>query len=359
MASVTVKPFSTSIPEVLLYTLTRGKLKATISSLGATVTRLLLPDAAGKVDDVVLGFDELEPYMNGTSPYFGCVVGRVANRIGGATFTLDGKQYKLPANDGENTLHGGKAGFDKKIWQSEKLDSEDGPAVRFTLHSPDGDQGFPGDLDVAVTYTLTSDTEMRTVMEARSISTATPVSLAHHAYWNLRGHSSGSVDNHRLRIWASNYTPVDDKLIPTGNLVSVKNTPFDFSEEATIGSRLSEVPGGYDHNYVLDGVSPETTNDQSSLDPSLRLAAQVKEPQTGRVMTLLTNVPGMQFYSGNFLDGSFKGKEGSLYGKHSAFCLETQGFPNAVNEPKFPSVIIRPGEVYRHIMVHRFSTYVQ
>lgn len=353
MAPVKVEPFGNA----LLYTLTRGKLKACISSYGATVTRLFVPDASGKAEDIVLGFDNVEPYMDGTSPYFGCVVGRVANRIGGASFTLEGKTFTLPANDGENTLHGGKVGFDKKNWQSEIIESSEGPAVRLTLHSPNGDQGMPGDLDVSVTYTLSGDNEMKTVMEARSTSAATPVSLAHHTYWNLGGHGTGPVYNQRLRIWASHYTPVNAKLIPTGELLPVAGTPFDFIEEHSIGSRIAEVPGGYDHNYVLDKVAPSEPSDgESSLDPSLKLAAQVREPHTGRVMTLFTDAPGMQFYSGNFLDGSFQGKAGASYAQHSAFCLETQGFPNAVNQASFPSVIVHPGEVYRHVMLHRFST---
>ncbi|CAM6003786.1 unnamed protein product [Sphagnum balticum] len=299
---------------VFVYTLERGGIRAVFSNWGATLMSLFVPDAAGESGDIVLGFDTLGPYMDGTSPYFGAIVGRVANRIARGTFSVDGERYNLPVNNGPNTLHGGNVGYDKVLWQSAMGSDWEGPSVQFTYQSFDGEQGFPGDVDVSVRYTLISGSELRTHMEARPLSRSTPISLAQHSYFNLAGHASGKdVLEHRLCLGSSSYTPVNDNQIPTGEVTPVQGTPFDFQEEATIGSRIREVPGGYDHNMCS------------------------------------------QFYTGNFLNDVI-GKGGAVYGIHSGLCLETQGFPNAINEPNFPPVVVRPGETYRHVMVHRFYT---
>jgi len=330
-----------------------------VSALGATITKIIAPDRNGVRGDVVLGFDDIEPYMTGQSPYFGCIVGRVANRIANATFELDGKQYSLNANNGPNTLHGGLVGFDKVWWSAEFEDHPEGRQLRMTYTSRDGEEGFPGTVQATVTYRLTTQSPhasgssaLVTEMEATT-NKATPISMAQHTYWNLGGHASGSVLNHVLRLVAAAYTPVDENLIPTGAIVPTKGTPFDFSNRHKIGALIRSVEGGgYDHNYVL--AAPR--KGKGAEGSGVRLAASVFEPTTGRAMDLLTDAPGVQFYTGNFLDGSITGKEGAVYQKHGAFCLETQGFPNAVNDAAFPSVIVRPGETYKHTMVHRFYT---
>ncbi|CAM6083802.1 unnamed protein product [Calypogeia fissa] len=339
-----------------IYTLKSGKLEAKITEWGATIMSLMVPDAKGNVADVVLGFDTVAPYMDGeSSPYFGAIVGRVANRIAGASFTLNGKTYKLNANDGPNTLHGGLIGFDKVRWQSKEVKDSRGPSVKFTYHSKDGEEGFPGDLEVSVTYTISESLELYTEMEAKVGSKATPVNLANHTYWNLSGEDSGDILDHKVQIWASQITAVNDLFIPTGQFLSAKGTPWDFSEEHSIRSRIDKVPGpapgGYDHNYVLEGTLDKVEG--STVD--VRRAARVVDPASGRAMEVFTNAPGVQFYTGNFLEHTV-GKGGKVYRKHSAFCFETQGFPNSVNQPNFPSIIVQPGKTYTHVMVNRFFT---
>jgi len=342
--------------------LERGGVRAVFTNWGAILMSLCVPDAQGEIGDIVLGFDTLTPYMDGTSPYFGALVGRVANRIARGTFILDGERFNLPINNGPNTLHGGNIGFDKVVWAARKVLDRDGPSVQFTYHSHDGEQGFPGDLDVSVTYTLSSDCELRTEMEAKPGNKATPVSLAQHSYFNLSGQGSGDVLQHHVRLWSTSYTPLDNTQIPIGDIVPVHGTPFDFTEETSVGSRINEVPGGYDHNYDLRSNMQESSsseelssNGNDGHTDGLRLAAKVWDPLSKRAMEVFTTAPGVQFYTGNFLDG-IVGKGGAVYNIHAGLCLETQGFPNAVNEPKFPSVIVRPGETYRHVMIHKFYT---
>ncbi|HLE01758.1 MAG TPA: aldose epimerase family protein [Bdellovibrionota bacterium] len=334
---------------VELYTLTNAQgLKASIMTYGALVTKLEVPDRNGKLGDIVLGFDNLDGYLAG-HPYFGATIGRVANRIAKGKFTLDGKQYSLATNNGPNHLHGGTAGFDKRVWKAEPIVSNEGPAVKFTYRSPDGEEGYPGNLDVSVVYTLTNQNELK-IQYAATTDQATPVNLTNHSYFNLAG--GGDILGHDLTIHAKRFTPVDETLIPTGKLQSVKKSPMDFTKSHQIGERIAQLkgnpekgnPGGYDHNYVLN-------NGTGKLAP----AARVREPNSGRVMEISTTEPGIQFYSGNFLDGTLKGKGGVVYQKHAGFCLETDHFPDSVNQPKFPSVILRPGKTYTQTTIHKFS----
>ncbi|KAG0583410.1 hypothetical protein KC19_3G133900 [Ceratodon purpureus] len=343
---------------LFFYTLERGGVRAVFSNWGATLISLCVPDAQGEIGDIVLGFDTLGPYMDGTSPYFGAIVGRVANRIARGTFILDGERFVLPINNGPNSLHGGHIGFDKVLWEARKVTDSNGPSVQFFYHSHDGEQGYPGDLDVSITYTLSSDNELRTEMEAKPVNKATPINLAQHSYFNLSGHGSGDVLQHRVRLWSTHYTPLDETQIPTGEVAPVQGTPFDFTEEASIGSRFNEVPGGYDHNFDLRSGLADPAGDMNGEDTheqGLRIAAKVWDPVSKRAMEVFTTAPGVQFYTGNFLDG-IMGKAGAVYNAQAGLCLETQGFPNAVNEPRFPSIIYRPGETYRHVMVHKFYT---
>lgn len=347
-ASVKVEEFGLE-GKAQLFTLRKSDMQLRVTNWGATIVSLIVPDKAGQYADVVLGFDTLTPYMDGSSPYFGSVVGRVANRISGASFTLDGQEHKLvvTTSNPDITLHGGKKGFDKVLWEVKEMGCNPDPFVQFVYHSFHGEEGFPGDVDVSVTYRLSGDFELSTEIEAIPNNKTTPINLAQHSYWNLAGHGSGDILGHHLRIWASHITPVDERLIPTGAYLSVDGTPFDFKDGRSIGDRIGDVPGGYDHNYVLG-------NDANN-EGDLCLAARLKDPETGRVMDLLTDAPGMQFYTGNFVP-EMEGKDGCKYRKHSGLCLETQGLPNAVNQPKFPSIVYKPGQVYKHKMVHRFYT---
>ena len=330
--------------EIKEYTLKNSRgMVAKVITYGALMTELHAPDRDGKIEDIVLGFDNLEQYLAG-HPYFGATVGRYANRIAKGKFTIDGREYTLALNDGPNHLHGGLIGFDKVVWKAQEVPALDGVAVKFTYLSPDGGEGYPGNLSVALTYTLTEDNALRLDYEATT-DKATPVNLTNHSYWNLAG--EGSILDHVLMLNADRYTPVDDTLIPTGEIRSVQGSIMDFTVPAPIGSRirqLSNVPQGYDHNYVLNGGGGP-----------LELAARVHEPTTGRVLEILTTEPGIQFYSGNFLDGTLTGKRGVTYQQHHGFCLETDHFPDSPNQPQFPSVILRPGETYRQTTVHRFS----
>ncbi len=327
-----------------LYTLTNGKgMVAKITTYGALLTELHVPDRNGKLGNVVLGFDNLEAYLKG-HPFFGATVGRVANRIAKGKFTLEGKEYNLAVNNGPNSLHGGVKGFDKQVWQAETLPLTEGIALKFTYLSRDGEEGYPGNLSVTVVYTLTEQNELRIDYTATT-DKATPVNLTNHSYFNLAG--SGSILSHELMLAADRYTPTDETLIPTGELAAVKGTPVDFTKPATIGSRFSQLtakPTGYDHNFVLN-----------SGGNSLALAARVHDPKSGRVMEVWTTEPGIQLYTGNFLDGSLKGLGGVTYDQHHAFCLETQRFPDSVNHPAFPSSILKPGQTLKSTTTHKFS----
>lgn len=311
------------------------------TNYGATMLSLVLPDKNGKLDDVVLGFDSLKSYKNDTT-YFGAVVGRVANRIGGAKFTLNGTLYKLVANDGNNTLHGGSKGFSDVIWNVQSYDTES--HVTFTYDSFNGEQGFPGDLSVYVTYMLIGTNKLGVKLEAKALDKSTPVNLALHTYWNLAGQSSGNILSHEIQLFGSKVTPVDDTLIPTGEIRDIRGSPYDFLEPRTIGSRINELPYGYDINYVLDGTGTE----------HLKKVAMVQENRSGRKMELWSTQPGVQFYTSNMLD-HVVGKGGFVYMKYAGLCLETQGFPDAVNHPNFPSQIVNPGQHYENVMVFRFT----
>ncbi|MBM3879984.1 MAG: galactose mutarotase [Verrucomicrobia bacterium] len=326
------------------YTLTNAKgVTAKIITYGALLTELHVPDRAGQLGDIVLGFDNLESYLAG-HPYFGATIGRVGNRIAKGQFTLDGKTYTLAQNNGPNHLHGGLKGFDKVVWQARPVRAKNGVAVRFTYTSRDGEEGYPGKLTATVVYTLTNDNELRLDYTAKT-DKATPVNLTNHSYWNLAG--AGDILGHELMLNADRYTPVDDTLIPTGEIAPVQNTPMDFTRPKPIGRDLKQLandPQGYDHNFVL-----------SRGDKQMNLCAVVHEARSGRVLEIFTQEPGVQFYSGNFLDGTLTGKGGQVYRKHYGFCLETQHFPDSVNHPNFPSTILRPGRTYKTSTIHRFS----
>ena len=303
-----------------------------------------VPDKSGALGDVVLGFDNLDQYLKG-DPYFGAIVGRVANRIAKGKFTLDGKEYTLAVNNGPNSLHGGLKGFDKVVWKASEEKNTEGPAVKFTYTSADGEEGYPGTLNVTVVYTLTNRNGLRIDYTATT-DKDTPVNLTNHTYFNLAG--KGEIVDHQIKINADRYTPTDDTLIPTGELKDVKGTPMDFTSQHAIGDHIAETggdPNGYDHNFVINGGGR-----------ALTLTAQVYEPTTGRVLTMYTTEPGVQFYTGNFLDGTLTGKGGWTYQKHQAFCLEAQHFPDSVNHPNFPSVILKPGKPYHQRTEYVFST---
>jgi aldose 1-epimerase len=329
-----------------LYTLTNSSgTKVKIITYGGIVTELHFPDRDGKFGDVVLGFDKLEGYLAG-HPYFGAIVGRYANRIARAKFTLDAKEYTLAANNGPNTLHGGTKGFDKKVWKAEPQETADGVALKLAYLSPDMEEGFPGNLSTTVVYSLTNANELKIDYRAAT-DKPTIVNLSNHSYFNLAGAASGDVLGHELMLAADAYTPVDDTLIPLGEIRSVRGTPLDFTAPKTIGSRMSEIPpkiGGYDHNLALRNGGRK-----------LELAARVYEPKSGRVMEMYTTEPGVQFYTANFLDGQLKGKGGVAYQPHQAFCLEAQHYPDSINHPNFPSVVLRPGQEYKQTTVYKFS----
>jgi aldose 1-epimerase len=312
---------------------------------GAIITSIRVPDRSGRFDDVVNGHDTLEGYLT-RSRFFGAVVGRYGNRIARGRFTLDGREYPLAVNNGPNHLHGGEKGFDKRVWNA-RTDTKAGSAsVIFERTSPDGEEGYPGTLRVRVTYALVNETEFSVSYEATT-DKATPVNLTQHSYFNLAGHASGDVTRHIVTINADRYTPVDATQIPTGVLASVDGTPFDFRKPTAIGARIDadheqlKMGGGYDHNFVLT--------------PKVPFAARVEEPTTGRTLQVTTTEPGMQFYTGNKLDGSITGKGGAVYGKRSGLCLETQHFPDSPNQPSFPSTILRPGGQFASVTVFRFG----
>ena len=332
-----------------LYTLTnRNGIEVRITNYGGRVVSLLAPDRHGKVADVVLGFDNLDDYL-GNNPFFGALVGRYANRIAKAGFTLDGVEHKLAQNNGPNSLHGGLKGFDKVIWAAREL-SKDPPTLELTYVSQDGEEGYPGKLTAKVVYTLTDNNELRIDYTATT-DKDTVLNLTNHSYFNLSGQGNGDILKHEITINADRFTPVDATLIPTGELRQVQGTPFDFRQAMVIGARINaddeqiKFGQGYDHNFVLNHTGR-----------GLSLAARVTEPESGRVMEVLTTQPGMQFYTGNFLDGTVHGKGGKVYGRRSAFCLETQHFPDSPNQPKFPSAELKPGQTYHQTTAFKFST---
>lgn len=332
---------------ITLYTLTNSHgMEVRAMNYGAIIVSIRVPDRHGELADVVLGHETLEGYRP-NPPYFGALVGRYANRIANGTFKLDGETYTLPKNDGPNTLHGGTTGFDKVVWDAEPLKGRTG--VAFSYFSKDGQDGFPGNLRVKVTYTLSNANALEIDYEATT-DKATPINLSQHSYFNLKGEGNGDILDHEIMINADRFTPVDKNLIPTGELRPVKGTPFDFTQPTKIGARIDDhdeqlvLAHGYDHNFVI--------NRQGG---GLVLAARVYEPTTGRTLEVSTTQPGVQFYTGNFLDGTITGKQGHVYKKHYGFCLETQHFPDSPNHSSFPNTILRPGETFQQKTVFKFS----
>jgi aldose 1-epimerase len=329
---------------VPIYTLTSGQIEVRVTAYGAHLVSVRTPDRTGKMADIVLGYDSLQGYLNDRKTYDGAVVGRYGNRIALGKFTLDGKTYQIPVNNGVNALHGGPKGFDQYVWQAQEV--PDG--VEFTHVSPDGDMGFPGTLTAKVKYTLKGST-LRIDYSATT-DKATALNLTNHAYYNLHGDDKSNILDQRIEIDADRYTPVDAGLIPTGELPPVAGTPMDFRKPEAIGARINadneqlKLAGGYDHNWVLNGKIG-----------TLHLAAVVTDPVSGRKLTVETTEPGVQFYSGNFLDGTYTGRYGVKYEKHSGFCLETQHFPDSPNHPDFPSTVLRPGETMHSTTTFTFG----
>ena len=328
--------------DVYLYTLVNDKGDTvTITNYGGTVTSFVTPDKNGKYSSVIVGFDSLAPYLQ-KPPYFGALIGRYGNRIGNAQFSLNGTGYKLAANDGKNTLHGGLKGFDKVVWDA-SIPNDTVPSLTLKYVSKDLEEGFPGNLSVTVQYTLTNDIGLKIEYSAET-DKATPVNLTNHSYFNLSGDVTNTILGETLMIDADNYTPVDTTLIPTGEIKSVKGTPFDFTTPKEIGKDFANVQGGYDHNFVLN-----------KKDNLLDKVAEVSDSISGRVMDVYTTQPGLQFYTGNFLDGKFTNRGGTPLAQHSALCLETQHFPDSPNKPNFPSSILKPGEKYHEVTVYKVS----
>ncbi len=332
-----------------LYTLTNDNgMVVTLTNWGASIVSIQAPDRAGKRADVLLGYDTAAGYMSDTA-YLGATVGRYGNRIGKGRFKLDGKEYKLAQNNGENSLHGGVAGFNKKLWEAKEIKAADGVAVQMRYLSKDGEEGYPGNLDVSVTFTLDNKNDVK-IDYLATTDKPTVVNLTNHSYFNLLGDAAGDILGHELMLNADRFTPVDAGLIPTGELRPVAGTPLDFKQPKAIGARINDkyeqlvLGKGYDHNWVINqtGASP-------------RLAARLSEPKTGRVMEVLTTEPGIQFYSGNFLDGTIKGKKGRVYQHRLGLCLETQHFPDSPNHPDFPSTTLKPGQKYQTTTIYRFS----
>jgi aldose 1-epimerase len=333
---------------IILYTLTNAHgVEVRAMNYGGIIQSLRIPDRKGQLADIVLGHDKAEGYMP-NPPFLGAIVGRYANRIANGTFTLDGKTYTLPKNDGPNTLHGGiTRTFDKVLWDGEPLKGKNG--VAFTYLSKDGEEGFPGNLKVTVTYTLTDSNEL-VIDYTATTDKATPINVSQHSYFNLKGEGNGDILDHEIMINADKFTPVDKNLIPTGELRPVKGTPFDFTSSTKIGARIEDtyeqmvLGHGYDHNFVINRKGA-----------GMILAARVYEPTTGRVLEVTTTQPGVQFYTGNFLDGTVTGKEGHVYKHRYGFCLETQHFPDSPNHPDFPSTILKPGEKFHQTTAFKFS----
>ena len=335
---------------VELYTLTNASgMEVRAMTYGGIIVSLRVPDRTGALGDVVLGYDSLDGYLK-SSPYFGAIIGRYGNRIARGRFKLDGKEYKLATNNSPNALHGGVKGFDKVVWKAESFQDQRGVGVVFSYTSADGEEGYPGKLDAKVTYTLADDSSLRFEYQAVT-DKPTPVNLTQHTYFNLAGDGSGDILAQELMMKASRFTPVDKTLIPTGELKSVEGTPFDFRTPMAIGARIEAKDEqikfglGYDHNWVLDRTD----------GGGMQLAARVHDPASGRVMEVRTTEPGLQFYSGNFLDGTITGKGGHVYKHRAGMCLETQHYPDSPNKPDFPSTILKPGEDYRSHTVYAFS----
>lgn len=349
-ASITEKPFGKTSDgqKASLFTLRNSSgATATITNYGGTVISLSMPDRDGTFRDVVLGFKTLREYEQ-KSPYFGCLVGRFGNRIAKGTFKLEGKTYRLRVNNGPNSLHGGN-GFDRVVWTARPAISARGVSLRLTYVSKDGEEGYPGTLQVTATYTLTNRNELKLNFRATTDRT-TIVNLTHHSYFNLQGHDRGEILNHLVTIHAGKFTPVNKDLIPTGKIASVKGTPFDFRKPTLIGARINHPDqqlkhaAGYDHNWVADKPLGK-----------LALIAKAEEPKSGRIMEVLSSAPGVQFYTGNFLDGTLKGKSGKEYPRRAGFCFEPQHFPDSPNHRNFPSTVLKPGKTYKHTIVYRFS----
>jgi aldose 1-epimerase len=338
--------------QIDLYSLMNKKgMEVSVTNFGATVVTLRVPDRSGKAADVVLGFDNLDGYENGKS-YFGATVGRYANRIGGGQFSIGGKTYTLPKNNGNNSLHGGIVGFNKKVWKAREIASKDGESLELSYLSVDGEEGFPGNLSVKVVFTVPAERNELKIDYSASTDKDTVLNLSNHSYFNLAGEGNGDILDHVLTLHAKQFTPVDQTLIPTGELRDVAGTPMDFTSANVIGKRIDSdyeqlVFGkGYDHNWVLA---------RSDGGNGAALAAEAYDPKSGRRLEVLTTEPGVQFYSGNFLDGSAKGKGNKVYGRRAAFCLETQHFPDSPNHPNFPSTLLKPGSVFHSETVFRFS----
>lgn len=325
-----------------LFTMTNDQgMIVKITNYGGIVTSIIVPDREGKKSDVVLGFEDLQSYIDG-HPYFGCIVGRYANRIANGKFNIDEKEYTLAQNNGINHLHGGIKGFDKVLWDVSTKRLVDSASVRLHYTSPDGEEGYPGNLKCKVTYTLTNDNEL--IIEYKALTDkSTPVNLTHHSYFNLGGTEEDCL-NHEMQIDANKFVVVNENLIPTGELKDVAGTPMDFTSPQVIGERIDQVDGGYDHTYVLNN------------DGKMQKIAVFSHPDNGRYVEVYSSEPGVQFYSGNFLDGSLIGKNHIIYKKHYGFCLETQHFPDSPNQPDFPSTILRPGEEYGYTTIYKFLT---
>lgn len=341
--SLTQAPYGTTDgKEVIEYTLSNGNgVSVKILNYGGTITHLVTPDKNGTAGDVVLGYDSLSGYQQTGNPYFGSLIGRYGNRIANGKFTLDGKSYTLAQNNNGNTLHGGLKGFDKVVWTGAPASDS---SLKLTYDSKDGEEGYPGNLHVEVVYTLTGNNELKIDYKATT-DKATPLNLTNHAYYNLSAGADSTVLDHELMLKADKYTAVNDKLIPTGQLPDVKGTPMDFTTSKRIGNDIAKVPGGFDHNWVL------------SKGAGLELIGALYHPGSGRYMEVFTTEPGVQFYSGNFLDGTLKNtKGGKTYVKHAGLCLETQHFPDSPNQPSFPSTILKPGETYTQTTIYKFST---
>jgi len=322
------------------YTLSNNHgMRAKIITYGGIITSLQVPARSGEPDDVVLGYDNLTQYVRDNSPYFGALIGRCANRIGGGKFTLEGAEYALARNNGPSHLHGGLRGFDKAVWSAETFEKQGAVALRLTYLSKDGEEGYPGNLACIVTYTLSNENRLTIDYEATTDKT-TVLNLTQHSYFNLAGHGSGDILDHVLQIHAEHFTPVGETLIPTGEVQPVKDTPMDFTTATPMGLRIGQTSGGYDHYFILDSGEG-------------RMAASVYDPSTGRVMEMYTTEPGIQLYTANFLDGSLSGK-GTTYQKHAGLCLEAQHFPDSPNKPQFPSVVLRPAEKYTQTTAYKF-----
>jgi aldose 1-epimerase len=334
-----------------LYTLRNAHgVEARITNYGGILVSLKVPDRNGKFDDVVLGFNDLDTYLTKNNPYFGAIIGRYGNRIAKGQFTLNGVEYKLAVNNGENHLHGGIKGFDKVVWTGREMKTNAGPAVVLTYLSKDGEEGYPGNLNVRVVYTLTNNNEIKIDYSATT-DKDTVTNLTHHSYFNLAGEGNGDILNHLVTINANRFVPTDAGSIPTGELRKVAGTPFDFLKPMAIGARINQddeqlkLGNGYDHTWVINGRAG-----------TMRLAATAYEPGSGRVLQVWTTEPGVQFYTGNFLDGTLTGKSGKVYARRNGFCFETQHFPDSPNQPSFPTTTLRKGQTYKSTTIYRFST---